>query len=363
MKIRRCAAACHSGNGGKVSILWRRWETESLFSCPQNEHRKKMSHEKFWHPPIFPTLRATPLSMPCVWPYRPMPNWFFSCLSCHARFDGCARDKPEFGRNQQMELFIPERDPRRHLRHRHGQTLNAECVCRCGFAVEEIRAILKVEYDVDLVVMGMQGADYISEKVIGSISTALMREAPCPVLVIDRKVRFTDIKRIVLACDYVKPPRREVFDALKDFAGLFGVALAVCGARNERRQHANALFWNRGHSPIRSFCTMKGTRSIPVRGGRYRDRPSALCGEKQADLMVMVPRKYSFWRGIFYSPLTKRIHGLPCFHSVIDPSTLNRTCHENPYQRFQTNPHDTAAVPSRVPTPEIGVFLRKTFAR
>lgn len=201
---------------------------------------------------------------------------------------------------------------REDIYYRHGQTLNVECVCRCGFAVEEI-SDFALEYDVDLVVMGMQGADYISEKVIGSISTALMREASCPVLVIDRKVRFTDIKRIVLACDYVKPPRREVFDALKDFAGLFASPWLYVVHVTSGDSTQTSFLESRAQPRIREFLHHEGHSFHTVQEDDIVTGLQRFAGEKQADLMVMVPRKYSFWRGIFYSPLTKRM----AFHTSI----------------------------------------------
>lgn len=201
---------------------------------------------------------------------------------------------------------------RREILHRHGDTLTVECVSRCGFAVDEI-ADFALEYDADLVVMGMQGAGYISETVIGSITTALLREAPCPVLVIDRHVKFADIRRIVLACDYVQPPRREALDALKDFAGLFTSpwvyvvnvvgknAVLVSSLESRNRPRVSACLNHEGHS----FHSVEDTDVV---AGLKR-----FAQEKQADLVVMVPRRYSFWRGIFYAPLIKRM----AFHTSV----------------------------------------------
>lgn len=201
---------------------------------------------------------------------------------------------------------------RQDIFYRHGQTLQIECVCRCGFAVEEINDFA-LEYDVDLVVMGMQGADYISEKVIGSITTALIREIPCPVLVIDRRVRFADIKRIVLACDYVKPPRREGFDALKNFMAIF-VSYWVYVVNVTNDGGARVSFPESGTQlRIREFFNHEGCSFHSVREDDVIAGLRHFSDEKKADLMVMVPRRYSFWRGIFYSSLTKRM----AFHTSI----------------------------------------------
>ena len=237
---------------------------------------------------LFHAYHASPLAADVP------PDSFFTLEEIHTRSD------------QSLQAI------RHEILHRHGDTLTVECVSRCGFAVDEI-VDFALEFDADLIVMGMQGAGYISETVIGSITTALLREAPCPVLVIDRHVKFTDIRRIVLACDYVQPPRRGTFEALKDFAGLFtspwiyvvnvvgknAVLVSSLEARN--RPRVTEYLHHEGHS----FHSVEDTDVV---AGLKR-----FAEEKQADLMVMVPRRYSFWRGIFYAPLIKRM----AFHTSV----------------------------------------------
>lgn len=201
---------------------------------------------------------------------------------------------------------------REDIYYRHGESLVVECVNRCGFAVEEI-GDFALEYDVDLIVMGMQGTGYISEKVIGSVTTALMRDAPCPVLVIDRHVRFAPVKRVVFACDYLKPPRRPVFDALKDFVSLFPSPwIYVVNVKGDNNPQLSFLE-SRAQPRIREFLNHEGHSFHSVREDDIVAGLRRFSEEKEADLMVMVPRRYSFWRGIFYSPLTKRM----AFHTTL----------------------------------------------
>ena len=54
------------------------------------------------------------------------------------------------------------------------------------YIIEEIN-LFSERNKTDLIVMGMQGAGYLAEKVIGSITTSLMPKAKCPILVIDEK--------------------------------------------------------------------------------------------------------------------------------------------------------------------------------
>lgn len=195
---------------------------------------------------------------------------------------------------------------REDIYYRHGQGIEVECVCRCGFAAEEINDFA-LEYDADMIVVGMQGADFISEAVIGSVSTAIMREAPCPVLVIDRNLRFTEIRKLVFACDYIRPPRRETFDALKGFMGLFRnpwvYIVHVTGNGLSPGTALEALSKPR----IREYLHHEGHSFHTVEGENIVEGLQQFAAQHQADLIVMVPHRYSFWRGIFYSPLSKRM--------------------------------------------------------
>jgi nucleotide-binding universal stress UspA family protein len=98
--------------------------------------------------------------------------------------------------------------------------LNIECETKLGFAVDEINGLVKKK-KIDLVVMGVRGAGYLSEKLIGSITTATLREAKIPVLVIPEKVKYKDPKNIVFACDYEANTNMKSLDPLKEIAKTF----------------------------------------------------------------------------------------------------------------------------------------------
>ncbi len=89
-------------------------------------------------------------------------------------------------------------------------------MCSCGFAVEEIKFVAK-EQSIDLIIMGTQGTGNLTEKLIGSNTTSLMREIKSPLLAIDKHIRFREIKKIVLACDYTEVDKKSIFDPLKEF--------------------------------------------------------------------------------------------------------------------------------------------------
>lgn len=108
----------------------------------------------------------------------------------------------------------------REINAMHGEGLTVECKCSCGFAADEID-ILARECKPDLIIVGMRGAGILSQKLLGSVATTLIRRTAFPVLVIGDKVRFRSIKKIALACDFDETPVTAMFAPLKEIVQLF----------------------------------------------------------------------------------------------------------------------------------------------
>ena len=108
----------------------------------------------------------------------------------------------------------------KNLYLKHGNKLVVECNCACGFPVDEINLYAK-KNKIDLIVMGMEGTGYLTEKLIGNITTSLIKKAKCPVLAIDKHVKFKSVKKIALACDYTETKNKSILDPLKELAQLF----------------------------------------------------------------------------------------------------------------------------------------------
>ena len=67
-------------------------------------------------------------------------------------------------------------------------------VVRCGKVYEEILNYTK-EHEIDLICIGISGSDWSIEKLIGSNVDRVLREAPCPVLVVGYKEsRYSNIQ-------------------------------------------------------------------------------------------------------------------------------------------------------------------------
>lgn len=58
------------------------------------------------------------------------------------------------------------------------------------------------EEDIDLIVMGTQGASGIKKTLIGTVTVNLVKESVCPVLVIPTQTKASEIKKLTLALEF-----------------------------------------------------------------------------------------------------------------------------------------------------------------
>lgn len=191
------------------------------------------------------------------------------------------------------------------------ENLEIECVCKCGFAVDEINNYC-LDEKIDLIVIGMHGMGYISEKLIGNVTSALIRKAVCPVLVIDQNVRFDTPEKIVLACDYKDTENKTVLDPLKKLVQLFDshvyVLNVVTDLTTEPKTEMVSDFMKIEHLLKNISHSFHHVENDDVVEGINQ-----FVSNEKTDMVVMIPRKHSFIQRFFHEPNTKKM----AFHSQV----------------------------------------------
>lgn len=194
----------------------------------------------------------------------------------------------------------------------HGGSLQVECKCECGLEVDEINEYIK-NNPVDLVITGMKGAGGLEEKLIGSVTTSLMRKLKCPVMAIDKSCRFKSIDKIALACDYKEIKTKAALDPLKQIIKLFKSHLFIVNVLKEQKEliptteqaiagvHLGHLLEDVDHS-----FHFEESSNVVEGINRFVDKHNI-------DMVVMVPRSHSILQNIFHEPNTKRM----AFHTHV----------------------------------------------
>lgn len=207
----------------------------------------------------------------------------------------------------QMEKDIMEglHKIEKQIHAKHGKNILVECQSTSGFPVEEIRLYSK-KNKADLIVIGMQGAGYLTEKLIGSVTTSLIRNSKCPVLVIDKHVKFKSIKKIALACDYNEVRNKSIFSTMKEIANLFDSHVYVLNVVRELETAPAVSEAIAGIKLNHSLEDIKhsfhATKNEDVVQGI-----NEFVDDKKIDMIVMIPRMHSILKNLFEEPHTKRM--------------------------------------------------------
>lgn len=199
----------------------------------------------------------------------------------------------------------------KNIYEKNGQNIEIECVCNYGLPVDKINLYSK-ENNVDLIVMGMEGTSYLSEKIIGNITTSLIKKSTCPVLAIDKKVRFNEIKNIVLACDYKEIENKIVLNPILEFAKMFNAKIFVL---NVVRELESITTISKAMEGIKMNHSLEGVNH----SFHYSQNEDIIEGindfvdEHKMDMVVMIPRVHSLLYNLFHESQVKQM----AFHTKV----------------------------------------------
>jgi nucleotide-binding universal stress UspA family protein len=194
------------------------------------------------------------------------------------------------------------------LRSRYGNSLNIKCIGRIGTVMENSIMNIASEEGVDFIVIGMQKAGYFEEKLIGNAATALIRRSKCPVLIINSKVRFKPIRKIVLACDYKEMPD---IDAFMDIIKLYNSTVYVLNIVPEmnHKKPGSIRIMNQIREKLKgidhSFDIWEDENTINGINGFVRS--------VEANLVILTRHKHTFPGNIFHKSSTREM----AFHATI----------------------------------------------
>ncbi|WP_162053238.1 universal stress protein [Pontibacter pamirensis] len=184
--------------------------------------------------------------------------------------------------------------------------LNIKCVCKHGFAFDEILKAVDV-HQADLVVMGTRGGGAIQRALLGRTTIAVMRDVHVPVLAVPQNVQFTGLKSIVFASDLSKLPSAQVFDSLRVFVKAFASKLQVLHLYRKDMRH------DQQENALAALDTLdKHLHDIDydVIFQQRNDAAEAIqdfMHDKQAELLVLMPQKHSFLETILSKSITERM--------------------------------------------------------
>jgi len=176
-----------------------------------------------------------------------------------------------------------------------------------GFATDAIYSTIE-SHQIDIVVMGTKGASGILEKLLGSITAQVIREAPCPVLAIPEQATMDSVQKIAMALDLKPVSSENAYKPLVGLARLFGAELHllnIVGKDEEVSQEMPALE-HFDYPDIKPCYDCVSNKDVEKGILNYVEN-------HQVDIVGILPRHHGIIENLFTTSTTDQL----AFHSKV----------------------------------------------
>jgi nucleotide-binding universal stress UspA family protein len=193
-----------------------------------------------------------------------------------------------------------------------------DCKAIEGFAVDEILALEQERYP-ELIIMGMGTEGGLSELIIGSIATDIIRKSKTPVLLVPEKASFRKIDKITLAYDYKIDQDVQILEPLKELVKESAAKLFILNV-GKKDPEQDAIKAIAGIKIEKYFSDIAFTTHF-TENDDFSAGINEFIESENIDLIVMIPHKHNFLERLFKESHTKKI----AFHTHIPLLTLPDT--------------------------------------
>ncbi len=210
-------------------------------------------------------------------------------------------DQLEGMNNSKMNEIVKELKEKHHI--------DIIVVSTPGYSVEEI--VRKMNYlGADLTVLGIRGVSLISELVIGSVATGVIRKANHPVLIVPEHAVFKVPTKILFASDNSGVSNPATLNFLKEIASLFNCEVAIVNMIHKLENAEQEALLAIDYSSVLQGIN---TSYHQIEGEDIAESINDYLTTFDADIIVNIPRKHSFVENIIHESNTKKL----AFHTHI----------------------------------------------
>jgi len=165
---------------------------------------------------------------------------------------------------------------------------------------------------IDIVIMGITGSTKLEQIFIGSNALNMAREGVCPVIIVPPNARFSKIKNVLLASDFKNVKGTTPVAQIQMVLDIFKPNLHIVNVDSEHYVELTEEFKSE-----KAWLEKRFEEYHPqfyfIRMFDFLDAISNFTADHQIDLIVTVPRKHSFLRGLYKTSHTKKL----AYHSHV----------------------------------------------
>ena len=187
----------------------------------------------------------------------------------------------------------------------HYSNISFKTLCKPGLLVDSVGRIGKNK-EVDLIVMGTNGASGLLENYLGSNTSELIGSINIPIIVVPSETTYNFPKRIVVANDLEESGEDELFDSLKEIGLKTGASIDFLFIVTEENQAETKI--NRLKSA--EFDAEFDAKYHPFHfkeNDKVEEGILEYVEENSFDLLVLTAHQRGFWEGLFHKSVSKSL--------------------------------------------------------
>jgi nucleotide-binding universal stress UspA family protein len=181
--------------------------------------------------------------------------------------------------------------------------IEVETLVRMGLPTDEILD-LEDEKNVDLVIMGIKGAEGI-DKLMGSTTNDIIRKCRKPVLVVPEEIRFNGLQKISYATDFDFEMKLQCFEPLLALVRAFKAELSIVHIKKEGV--ALTANQNAGKSRLEAIWNNLDHKYRILEYPEFEKGLINYLGQEKADLIVVVAHHHNFIERMFGHHTTREL--------------------------------------------------------
>lgn len=203
----------------------------------------------------------------------------------------------------QVELFTQQQRTDGRRRGKELLAKNENTPHSIKFKLEEGNPALQIsqlaaKQKIDLIVMGTQGANGITKSLIGTVAVSVVREAPCPVLIVPSTATKIDPHQFVLGLEFAEhePPQLDwLAKQLNKWKGHLQVVHVYPADKLEFKQMLLDLgikqYLSKKYPRLKAeFLTLRGEKPAETLTTYMKSHPG---------ILAMSHAHRGFWEGLF----------------------------------------------------------------
>ena len=150
----------------------------------------------------------------------------------------------------------------------------------------------------ELIVMGTHGAGNATDRLLGSVTTHTIMQAPCPVLSIPPNAVWKGVEHIVYASDF-HPADNHAVRQLSDLASVLGARLHFVHIQTSKAESDEEHLLGKYPNTFSDFSIVANTSVMEGLDNYLRENPMDM-------LALFIPRR-RIWERLFHSSFSRKM--------------------------------------------------------